>query len=200
MIRNLWVFLLITTLASCGTNTHIVESWREPGVTVDTSNIHQFVVAALMKNQTVRHRVEDEIAAQFPGKAVQSYKELGEGALNEDDSIQNNQKLKNDGFDGIAMMRLVNVDKTEHYVPGAFPMYYHTWWGYWRYSWAGFYDPGYYTTDKTYDVEVTIYSLRRNKLIWAANTSTVNPPGKGELFSEVAKVVVKRMKKEGFLK
>jgi len=81
MIRNLWVFLLIMALASCGPSTRIVDSWRDPDVAVDTAGIHQFVVAALMKNQTVRRQVEDEIAAQFPGKAVQSYKELGEGAL-----------------------------------------------------------------------------------------------------------------------
>lgn len=199
MIRNAWALLLLMTLASCGTSTHIENSWRDPDVTVDTSNIHQFVVAALLKNQTVRRQVEDEIAAQFPGKAVQSYKELGEGELKDDDAMYN-QKLKNDGFDGIVMMRLVNVDKSTRYVPGAYPMYYGSWRGYWRYSWTGFYDPGYYTTDKTYNVEVTVYSLRRDKLVWTANTSTVNPQGRTELFSEVTRTVVDRMKKEGFLK
>jgi len=49
-------------------------------------------------------------------------------------------------------------------------------------------------------VEVTVYSLKRDKLIWTANTSTVNPPGRTELFSQVAKTVMDRMKKEGFLK
>lgn len=183
--------------AACGTSTQIVDSWRDPDVMVDTAKVRQFVIAALLKNPAVRRQVEDQIAAQFPGKAVQSYKELGESELKDDDAMYN-QKLKNDGFDGIVMMRLVDVDKSSRYVPGAYP-YYGSWRGYWRYSWRGYYDPGYYTTDKYYNVEVTVYSLIRDKLIWTANTSTVNPSGRGELFAEVSKAVVKKMKSEGFL-
>jgi hypothetical protein len=199
MIRNLLLGCFMVVLAACGTSTQIVDSWRDPDVVVDTAKIHQFVVAALLKNQTTRHQVEDDIASQFPGKAVPSYKELGDAELTQDDAVYN-QKLKSDGFDGIVMLRLVNVDKTTRYVPGSNPVYYGSWRRYWRYSWTGFYDPGYYTTDKAYNVEVTVYSLLRDKLIWAANTSTVNPSGRGELFSDVSKAVVKRMKKEGFLK
>lgn len=199
MIRNLLPGFFIIALAACGTSTQIVDSWRDPDVVVDTAKVNKFVVAALLKNQTIRRQVEDEIAARFPGKAVQSYKELGEDELKEDDAVYN-QKLKSDGYDGIAMMRLVDVDKSTRYVPGAYPMYYGSWRRYWRYSWTGFYDQGYYTTDKAFNVEVTVYSLIRDKLIWTANTTTVNPAGRGELFSDVAKTVVKRMKKEGFLK
>ena len=197
MIRNLILGCSFIALAACGTSTQIVDSWRDPDVVVDTAKVHKFVVAALLKNPTMRRQVEDEIAAQFPGKAVQSYMELGENELKDDDAMYN-QKLKADGFDGIAMMRLVDVDKSTRYVPGAYP-YYRSWRGYWRYSWTGFYDPGYYTTDRSFNVEVTVYSLIRDKLIWTANTTTVNPAGRGELFSDVAKAVVKKMKKEGFL-
>ncbi|HZE84695.1 MAG TPA: hypothetical protein VE035_10310, partial [Puia sp.] len=97
-------------------------------------------------------------------------------------------------------MRLVNVEKSTQYVPGTYPVYYGSWRRYWRYSWTGYYDQGYYTTDKTYNVEVTVYSLRRDKLIWTANTSTINPTGRGELFADVSKAVVAKMEKEGFLK
>src|SRR6266851_4984708 len=130
MIRNAFLTLVIISLAACGPSTHIVDSWRDPDVVVDTSNIHQFVIAALLKNQSVRREVEDEIAAQFPGKGVQSYKELGEGDL-KDDEAEYNQKLKNDGFDGIVMMRLVDVNKSTRYVPGTYPMYYGSWRRYW---------------------------------------------------------------------
>jgi uncharacterized protein YqkB len=189
----------IVALAACGTSTQIVDSWRDPDVVVDTAKIHRFVVAALLKNQTIRRQVEDDMAARFPDKAVQSYKELGEDELKEDDAMYN-QKLKSDGYDGIVMMRLVDVDKSTRYVPGTNPVYYSSWRRYWRYSWTGFYDPVYYTTDKAYNVEVTVYSLLRDKLVWAANTTTVNPSGRGELFAEVSNAVVKKMKKEGFLK
>jgi hypothetical protein len=189
---------MASLLAACGTTTHIVSSWRDPTVVVDTTKIHQFVVAALLKNQTTRHLVEDDMAARFPGKAVQSYKVLGDAELKDSEEVYN-QKLKDDGFDGVVVMQLVAVKKQTYYVPGAYPLYYGSWRRYWGFSWAGYYDPGYYTTDKSYDVEVTVYSLNRNKLIWAATTSTVDPPGRQELFASVGKVVLDTMGREGFL-
>ena len=198
MKKKIFIGLLAISLAACSPGTKIVNSWRDPDVTVNTAEIHKFVVAALLKNQTVRRQVEDDMAAMFPGKAVQSYKELGEGELKENEEFYNG-KLKSEGYDGVVVMRLLNVDKDTRYVPGNYPVYYGRWRGYWGYSWSGFYDPGYYTTDKVYDVEVNVYSLKRDKLIWTGNTSTINPPGRGELFKDVSKAVYDKMKKEGFL-
>jgi hypothetical protein len=189
---------LLALLAGCGTQTHIIDSWRDPDVVVDTAKIHQFVVGALLKNQTTRHLVEDDMAARFPGKAVQSYKVLGDAELRDSEEVYN-EKLRAAGFDGVVMMQLVDVNKRTRYVPGSNPYYYGTWRHYWGYSWGGFYDPGYYTTDKVFDVEVTVYSLKRDKLIWTATTSTVDPPGGQELFANVGKTVLDRMTKEGFL-
>lgn len=198
MKRSFLFLPLLVILAACGTQTHIVDSWRDPGVVVDTAKIHQFVVAALLKNQTTRHLVEDDMAARFPGKAVQSYKVLGDGELRDSEEVYN-QQLKAAGFDGVVMMQLVDVNKRTRYVPGSYPFYYGSWRHYWGYSWGYYYDPGYYTTDKVFDVEVTVYSLKRNKLIWTATTSTVDPPGRQELFASVGKTVLDRMTREGFL-
>ena len=199
MIRIILINAALLFLVACGPSTHIVDSWRDPSIVVDTSEVHKFVVAALLKNPAIRRQVEDNMAALFPEKAVQSYKVLGDGDLKDDEEMYN-QRLKRDGFDGIVLMRLVDVSKSTRYVPGSTPVYYGSWRRYWGYSWSGFYDPGYYTTDKSYDVEVTVFSLKKNKLIWTANTTTINPPDRGELFADVSKAVLQRMKKEGFLR
>jgi hypothetical protein len=197
MLRTSLFIVSCLAILSCGPTTRIVDSWRDPNVTVDTAKVHKFVVAALLKNPTVRRKVEDDMAAQFPGKAVPSYQELGDSNLQQPDDFYND-KLKKEGFDGIVVMRLVDVNSSTRYVPGAYP-YYGSWRRYWAYSWGGFYDPGYYTTDKRYDVEVTVFSLIRDKLIWTANTSTINPANRAELFDNVSKAVLSRMQKEGFL-
>lgn len=198
MIRPMLFASTLFLLLGCGPSTHIVDSWRDPAVTVDTAKVHKFVVAALLKNQTVRRQVEDDMAARYPGKAVPSYQELGDNDLQQSDQVYN-EKLKADGFDGIVIMRLVNVNNTTRYVPGNNPTYFGSWRGYWRYSWGSFYDPGYYTTDKRYNIEVTVYSLKRDKLIWTANTTTIDPTNRVELFDEVSRVVLKRMQQEKFL-
>ncbi|HEX4851239.1 MAG TPA: hypothetical protein VFV08_10550, partial [Puia sp.] len=155
---------------ACEPSTRIVSSWRDPGVVVKTAELRKFIVGALLKNETVRRNVEDKMAAEFPGKAVQSYVVLGLSELKETDEYYAN-RFKSEGYDGFVVMRLVKVDNDTRYVPGTYPSYYGGWRGYYGYAWSGYYDPGYYTTDKTYYVEVNVYSLLRNKLIWSGITS-----------------------------
>ena len=188
---------VFANLISCNP-TKIVTSWRDPEAVIGSSQLNKFVVAALLKNQTVRRRTEDKMASYFPGKSVQSYKELGEAELKENNNVYD-KKLKAEGFDGIVIIRLLQVDKDKHYVPGDFPEYYRSWGFYYGNAWSGF-TPAHYTTDKTYDVEVNVYSFKRDKLIWSATTSTVNPEDGDELYDGVIKAVKKRMEKEGFLK
>jgi len=186
-------------LLSCGPSTKIVNSWRDPAVTVSTSELHKFVIAALLKNGSVRRSVEDKIVALYPGKGVQSYVVFGLTELKEDESFYAS-RLKNEGYDGVVVMRLVKVDNDTRYVPGTYPSYYAGWRGYYGYAWGGYYDPGYYTTDKTFYVETNVYSLKSNKLVWTGITSTINPSGGDQLFDGVIRAVNSKMKEEGFLK
>jgi len=55
------------------------------------------------------------------------------------------------------------------------------------------------TIKKKYFIEINVYSLVRNKLVWSGTTSTINPSGSDELFDNVINTVNERMKKEGFL-
>ena len=74
----------LVLLMACNTP-KIINSWRDPTVTIDTASLNKFMVAALLKNQTVRRQVEDQMSAMVPGKAVQSYKKqcCGSSCLSE---------------------------------------------------------------------------------------------------------------------
>jgi len=194
------VFLLVTACCSaCFAPTKIVNSWRDPSVTVDTSSIKKFMVAALLKNELVRRRTEDKMASLYPGKAVQSYVELGLSELKETEDFYS-RKFKDEGYDGVVVMRLVKVSNENIYVPGAYPPYYGSWRMYYGYAYPSYYDPGYYAIDKTYYVEVNVYSLKRDKLIWTGITSTINPSGGDALFDEVIKTINRKMKEQGFIR
>ncbi|KAI9452609.1 hypothetical protein F5148DRAFT_1289528 [Russula earlei] len=198
MKRIIFVITVLTAMVSCGPTTTIEKSWRDPDVTVNTASVHKFVVAALLRNEAVRRSTEDQMAALYPGKAVPSYSVLGSKELTDPEDVYK-QRFQQQGYDGVVILRLVNVDKEQRYVPGTYPAYYGSWWGYYRYAWPTFYDPGYYTTDKTYYVEVNVYSLTRNRLIWSGITSTINPSSRDQLFGDVIKTVSKKMKQQGFV-
>lgn len=187
-------------LAACS-STRIVNTWRDPSVTVNTAKINKFLVAALLRNETVRRQVEDQMASEVPGKAVQSYKEFGLKELKESDDNYN-AKLKADGFDGIVMMRIASIDSSTRFVQGGYPeypWYYGGWRRFWGVSWTGYYEPSYYTTDKIYNIEITVYSLKNDKLIWSAISTAVNPSHDSKAFKNIAREVYRKMKQEKFL-
>ena len=133
-----------------------------------------------------------------PQKAMPSYKEWGSGILQEEIS-RYNEDLRKRGFDAVVILRLVQVDKMHPYQHGIYPAYYNTWKEYYNFAWESYYHPSNYVIKKTYYVEVNVYYLLQNKLVWSGITSTLNPSGSDELFDDVISTVKEKMKKEGFL-
>jgi hypothetical protein len=151
--------------------------------------------------------VEDYMVSLYPGTATQSYLLLGKDSILNGDEENHSQRLKAQGYDGVILMKQTGENEQERYVPGQFPSYYSTWTGYWRHGWGNGYrttyynpgTPGHYATERTWHVQVNVYSLISDKLIWAANTNTTNPGGRVPLFEDVCKAVRSQMKKDGFL-
>jgi malate synthase len=194
------VLMAVIISASC-TSTKITSSWREPDKAVAVSTLNKVLVVALFKDETSRHKAEDQMAGYLNGKGVVSYNYLKESFdKKNEDALR--EKIKKDGFDGAVTMRLVDVDKEKIYTPGntsLYPSYYRNFSGYYYRSYSFFSDPGYYSTTKTYTVETNVYSIKEDKIIWSALTKTSDPDGLQKMTEEVTKVVYKKMVKEGFI-
>ena|SRR5215471_12880803 len=166
-LQKILPFGLILLLAGCGPSTKIEKTWTDPSFTSSTvQSAKKVLVMGLLKDESTRRIAEDKMVAAFKNvQAVQSY-----SYLQPTDTVRSviEDKLVKDGFDGVVIMHLANVDKSTSYVPGT---NYYGWYGY-RY---GYGSPGYYTEDKTYYVETNYYSLPEKKLLWSATTSSVNP-------------------------
>ena len=202
MNRLLLVALLLVIIAGCGPSTRIEKTWRDPGTTVQEGSYNKVLVAALLRNETTRRLVEDDLVRRLGGKGVASYNYFTQSQVTEEAVAAMQQKLAAEGFDGAIIMRLVDVQKEQTWVPSTnnFPPYYGRFGGFYYYSWNNFYNPGYYTTDRIYNVETNVYSIKRDKLIWSGLTSTVNPADAEKMFGEIADVVARKMRSEGFLR
>ncbi len=207
MKKLILLTFFVSGLFACSSPTQIVSSWKDPNTTIQDPGVHKIVVAALIYDQGVRHQVEDYMASLYPGVATQSYLILGRDSLISNEDAYS-QKLRSEGYDGIVIMKQVNENISQHYIPGQFPSYYTTWGGYWGNGWGGprwgatYYSPGtpgHIQTDRTWIVQVNVYSLTTNKLIWAANTRTTDPHGRVPLFDDVCKSVRAQMKSDKFL-
>jgi len=195
-MRNLILSaFVITTLVSCGPSTKIEKSWQEPGASVTPGPSNKTLVVALVKDETSRRVIEDQLVKRLGGNATSSYTV----AANATEEVLN-QKIAEGKYTHVLLMRLADVEKETSYVPGTTTGYYGGYGRYYGYG-AGMYStPGYYTTDKNYFVETTVYSVSPDKLLWTATTKTVNPSKIEKMVTDIADVVSDKMKKDGFLK
>jgi hypothetical protein len=197
MQKIIIVLALYIFVTSCGPSTRITSSWRDPAVTFEPKQDDKILVIALVKDETTRRTVEDQLVARMQGRGVASYSYLIDKKL---DSTTITTELKNDGFDAAIVVRLVNVDKETRYVPGTtYPGYYGGFGGYYGHAYGMYGSPGYYTTDKNFYVETNVYSLETGKLMWAGITETTNPDKTNKMINEIADAVSAKMKSEKFL-
>ncbi len=191
---------LLMFLISC-TSTKITSSWREPDKHLHSGEWNKVLVVALLKNETSRRKVEDELLKYMNGKGIVSYNYLDEN-FNKKDEEQLSKKLKADGFDGAVTMRLIDVDKEKIYIPeqrNVYPDYYHDFSRYYHRNWIYYTTPGYYVVTKTFIVETIVYSIKDDKIIWSGITETFDPDGVRNMTREIAKVIYKKMIDEGFV-
>jgi hypothetical protein len=180
----------ILLLVACGPTTKITKSWTDPSFTPSVAqSFNKVLVMALLKDESTRRIAEDKMVKSFKTvTAVQSYSYLQPA-----DTVESvvEDKLKKDGFDGVVIMRLANVDKSVSYVPGTG---YGGWYGY-RYS-----SPGYYQEDRTFYVETNIYSLPSNKLLWSGTTESLNPDKVDRTVDDVIAALKAQLQKEKLIK
>jgi hypothetical protein len=210
MKKHLILLMAIIVLSGCGSNTSIVNSWRDPKITVAQEHFKKVLVVVLVKDEASRRVAENRIAASNPIFKT-SYQYLNESTS----QLTKEQKLKilqDENFDGVITMRLVSQDKETTYVPGTYTgMYYGGFdgmytgmYGYGFGNWYGmyspnFYDPGYYQETTSYMVETNIFSLKENKLIWTGTTKSDYVTDLGQTVDAFMQAVVQEMKKDGSL-
>jgi hypothetical protein len=210
MKNYFFLFIVSLALSSCGSNTYIVNSWRDPAITVAKENFKKVLVVVLVKDEATRRTSENRIAASNPIFKT-SYPFLNETTAH----LTKEEKLKilqNENFDGVVTLRLVSTEKETHYVPGTYTgLYYGGFdglyagmYGYGFGNWYGmyspnFYDPGYYQETLSYLVETNVFSLKENKLIWTGTTKSQHVTDVGQTVDAIMQAVVAEMRKDGSL-
>jgi hypothetical protein len=193
--------LLIILLGSCSPSTQIVKSWKDPAGSISSQSPDtKILVVALVKDESSRRVIEDELVKRLKGKGEVSYNTLTTELIKNADQSKLNETIQQGHYTHILLMSLADVEKETSYVPGTTTAYYGGYGMYYGHG-AGFYSsPGYYTTDKNYFVETTVYSTNPDKLLWTGTSKTVNPSKIQKAVNEIADAVTEQMKKEGFIK
>jgi hypothetical protein len=189
-IKTFLPLSVMALMLACSPTTKLEKSWADPSLaSIAAQPFTKILVIAPMKDESSKRIAEDKIVSLLkPEVGIPSYSYL---KSTDNDQKQIETKLKNDGFDGVILMRLVNVDKTVTYSGGTT---YGGWFGY-RYA-----TPGYVSNDKTYYVETNFYSVKAEKLLWTGTTSSMNPTKVEDTIDQIIAANKAELLKRGLLK
>lgn len=201
MLKKILIAVIALGPIAVFAQSQIINSWSDPNPANPNHSVHKVVIAALINNQVTRRNVEDYVASLYPGTATPSYEIIGDSLISNEAAVS--RQLKNRGFDGIIMMKQTGQDDQQQYIPGRPGTNFTTWSGYWS-RWGphpvnhwvpG--TPGHTENIYTWYVQVNVFSLNNNALLYSANTSTTKPGGTIPLFEDVSNAVKTQLSANG---
>ena len=207
MLRSTRSALVVTAaaVAAACASTSFVSSWRNPAAEPGTFKGQKVVALVMSKEQGVRFGAEDALARELTARGIVG---IAAYSLIPKELVQDKEKakefLEKANVVGVVAMRVVGKDQQVTQSAGG--MYwggpaYATFWGggYYGYGWGGVYSPGYIQTDTIVTVEILVYSLKQDKLVWAGQSETTNPSKVGPFIQELTAKAAAEMKKQGLI-
>lgn len=185
----LWVGLIFLT--GCA-GTRVVETWMDPAM--ESFRLKKIAVLFIDPSQTQRRIGEDEIVRRLPPEtAFPGYRIFPESEPVDFPRVSG--RLREEGFDGAVLVRVLGVEDRRHWVPG-YPAHSPP---YRAYYFRGpvWYDSGYFRIDQLVRVEISVYFLSLNKLVWTGLTESFNPGSSQAMMAEVAEAVIEELRKQG---
>ncbi len=158
-------------------------------------------VAALViaKDQALRMSAEESLARQLEAIGVHG---VAAYRLIPREELQDKEKAKawfeQSDVQGVVAMRLVDAKTITSRSPMIWSSgYYQGWWSYYDYGWGAAWASENVREDTTLTIEALVFSVPRDKLLWAALGETTNPKSMDAFMKDAVSSAVKEMKKAG---
>jgi len=187
-------------LSACGSTTFI-STWKAPDAQRIDPVGKNIVVLVISSDPDRRRDAEVYLANDLStrgARGIAAYTLIG---LDHPTADYARARFKEAGMDGVVVMRLVGQDQQVIVDPGGFSGSVYGSFGsyYSAYGLAVSYSMGSVQTDTEVTIETLIYSLSKDKLLWASTSRTSNPEGLQELVYEVADAVASEVVKQGLI-
>lgn len=198
-LTSVFILLFVLVVAAC-TSTKVTEQWKDPAF---ASKFNDVLVLSLNVNDAKRRLFETGFIAELDRRSVESsasYELLSNHADLEKEKIK--AAIAGTGIDGVLVMRQVKVSKEERYVPPRMDYvgdpYYGSFYGYYG-RFAPIYTSGYITEDTIVNLEVNLYAVDGEKLVWSGKTESFNPKDANAYVGEAAKTIIDQLSKAGLI-
>lgn len=198
---------------SCSSVTEVSGTWKKPATIATRYTKIAVLLAAkdIVKRSTLEKAVVTQMSLNGLS-AVAGVNILPDNMLdaNNDNKFDTENKeaiiakLKAAGVDGVFLVTLQDVKKSEQYVPGTtayapysgFYPFYNNYWG--AYNMVS--TPGYYTQTTNYFLSSNFYNLASEDLLWSAQSQTFDPQSLNDFSKSFASTVVEQFVNSGVVK
>ena len=196
---------LLVGLSASGKSSKVVMSWKN-SVYTGTNKFHRVLALGLSDRPVIRADFEDEMASRVPTSEMEMIPGhtillRPEGTKFDLDYLKT--QIRERRIDAVVVSRLVNVENTVTYIPGAPYMapYYNTFYGYYGAVYPVVYSPGYLKEEKKVRIETNVYSIysTEGELVWTCITDTFDSSHEKKAVEKLVKLVAQRMRTEGVL-
>jgi hypothetical protein len=196
--------VLLSGVLGSAKSSKVVMSWRS--LDAPAGKFHRVLALGLSEKTGIRADFEDALAIQLGEAGLEAIP--GNTLLLRPEGTQLDlnylrTQVRENKIEAVVVSRLIQVEKTVTYVPGApyfvpYP-YYGTFYGYYGTVYPMVYSPDYLREDKKVRIETNLYviSAPDGKLVWTGITDTFNPTNVHKAINGLVKLVVKQMQNEG---
>ena len=212
MSRNVMAALVAAgalAVSACS-STSFNTAWKAPDAQpIQIEAGDKILALVISENESTRRGAEAALAAELSrngAEGVPAYTVIP------DDAVQDQNKAKpyieKSGAKYAVVMRATGRDKEVSSTP-TMGGYYGPGWGGYGGFYGGFYGYGWgapyayggsqIRTDTIVHVETLVYDLKTDKLVWAGQSSTVNPSQAEKMIKELVDEAGKEMRKQGLL-
>jgi hypothetical protein len=202
-LRLLGAVFAASVLAACASSPFDT-SWRAPEATPLRVEGAKVAAIAMMENEVERRAAEDALVRELEergAEGVAMYAIMPGASPGNEEDVR--AALDGMGFAGAVVLR--PVDKRTELVSEPVyvgPQYVRLWGGYygygWREPWATVVVSDVHTRTIV-SVEVLVYSLRQNRLVWGGQTETSDTANVARLVDTTAKRVARELQRQGLL-
>lgn len=198
-MRRTSILLAIATIfiasSAFASDTKLVTTSKNPAAKPAVFNKVVVVVAAA--DADLRRRAEGGLARRVKN-AVAATTLIPDVPLDDREGIK--KAIRDSGADGVLLVRPlgitedVNMEATEQYV-----VEYPSLWSYWDSNYMVVTRPGAVTIEKVVTLEIAIFSVASEQVVWAGRAKTTNPKSLRLFLDEIVKLGSRELKKQGLV-
>jgi hypothetical protein len=199
-MKNSVLIFVLFAIYSCSTP-GVSRVWTDGTHEVNRKQEHRLIYFVQSNNQINSRIAQDELVRLSNNPSIQGYLYTQGERINEGNREYYRQKMLKDYYDYVVVMRLTDSIFVSNTVNGESNVSNRSFYSDYSFQIDPYaYNPGYERPNRIFQVETNVYYIPSGNLVWSSLSKVYNPTSVEQAVRDTSKKVMKKMKRQGFLR